>query len=144
LMVLQKYINRRKQIIPFWMTTEQPVTLPVGQTADVVALVGDDGHFEASHIMRVSDGPFSLELTDPDRKMNYMNGAVSDMAAIGDARYPQKFSVPLLLEQGRRLRFRITNTHTAPNSIYLTLRGRRIRAPLTEIENVKKALEVSI
>lgn len=140
--VLQRYINRRKQIFPFWLTTETPIQLDANQTLEFDALIGNDGHFEGSHLLYVSNGTFDLQMYDPDKKQTYMNGGISNMAAIGSAQYPQKLAVSMILETGRRLRFKVTDTSGAPNKVFITVRGRRIRAELKEIAQVKKALEV--
>ncbi len=144
LKLINKHLERRKYVFPYWMTTDQGVvSIPTGQTVENDALVGSEGHFECTHILRAfTDGdqqaaPFEVELINPQTRQSLMNGSIhSEM--IGDAKNPQPLPAPFIVPAGQVIRFRIKNLHSDAIDVYLTLRGRKIRADFKDVEEVKK------
>jgi hypothetical protein len=146
----RRYLARRQYVYPFWLTTEETISLTGLQTADYDALAGDDGHFEATHILGLSTSSdafsnpaaFSWSIIDPDTNETLSNGVMDSEANTGDAYFPQELPVPLLVPAGRRLVFRVNNRINATNNIYLALRGRKIRAPFKEWEEIARELAI--
>ncbi len=142
--LVNKALERRKYVFPYWMTTDNgAVTVPANQSVDIDCLVGSEGHFEATHILRryrlgtPENGAFEVELINPQTRQSLMNGKIHSMM-IGDARNPQPLPAPFIVPAGQILRFRIHNLVGFDNSIYLTLRGRKIRSEFKDIAQVKR------
>jgi hypothetical protein len=148
--LVRRYLIRRKYVFPWWLTSELTISLSGLQQQDFEALIGDDGHFEATHWMAFSTSldagsnpaAFSFEIVDPDTNETVSNGAFDSEAAGGNANFPQELPVPLLIPAGRRLVFRVKNRCNSTNNIFITLRGRKIRAPLTDWATVAPQLEI--
>mgnify|MGYP001561029656 CR=1 FL=1 len=142
--LIQKYLERRKQVFPFWLTTETVPSLAVNQSAEYEMLIGEDGHFEASHIMYISGGDFEFEIFNPLTKQTMMNGKVQCSGHIGpNALNPQRLPVPWLIPSGQRLRLKVTClSGDATNRLDLVLRGRKIRAPLKNMKEAVRDLKV--
>ncbi len=140
-----KLLQRRRQIYPYWFTTDGgPLVVPANQTVQQDVTVGDDGHFEATHIMAVSssaDSQFELEFYNPDTRQALMNGRISS-GMIGDSFNPQPFPCSMVFTAGSTVRFIVKELSNVAQTIYVTLRGRRIRAPLRDLEQVKHDLAV--
>lgn len=143
---VNKALERRKYVTPYWLTTENGVvTVPANQTVTVDTLVGDEGHFESTHILRKFTGgdptaaPFQLELINPQTRQSLMNGKIHSYM-IGNAYNPQPFPAPFMIPAGQILRFRITDLSGSTNAVYLTLRGMRIRAPFDTRADVEKKM----
>ncbi len=142
--IIRKALEKRKYVFPYWMTTDQGVVnVPANQTVENDALVGSEGHFECTHIMRAFTGgsatnaPFEVELINPQTRQSLMNGRIHSYL-IGDAFNPQPFPAPFIIPAGQLLRFRITDLSGSANKVYLTLRGRKIRSDFKSIEQVEK------
>ncbi len=146
--LINKHLERRKYVTPYWLTPPPSdgalgVTVPANQTVDVEALVGDEGHFECTHIMRAftsgdaTTSPFELELINPQTRQSIMNGRIHSMF-IGDAVNPQPFPAPFIIPAGQLLRFRITDLSGSTNTVYLTLRGMKVRAPFKSRDDVDR------
>lgn len=142
--MVNRLLERRKYVTPYWLTTENGVvTVPANQTIEVDTLVGDEGHFEASHILRhftngdATASPFELELINPQTRQSLMNGRIHSYM-IGNGRNPQPFPAPFIIPAGQILRFRITDLSGSANSVYLGLRGMKIRAPFKSRMEVEK------
>jgi hypothetical protein len=120
------------------------VSVPANQTVEIEALVGDEGHFECTHILRYfgadhdqSTSPFELELVNPQTRQSIMNGRIHSMF-IGDAQNPQPFPAPFIIPAGQLLRFKLTDLSGSTNTVYLTLRGMKIRAPFKSRDDVDR------
>jgi len=142
--IVNKHLERRKYVTPYWLTTEGgAVTIPANQTVEVDTLIGDEGHFECSHILKkfvegdINTAPFELELINPQTRQSLMNGRIHS-SMIGNAQNPQPFPAPFLIPAGQILRFRITNLQADVNTVFLTLRGQRIRAPFKSRNEVER------
>ena len=149
--LLNKLTNRRTYIFPFWLTTDQQtpsssappgVIIPANGTIEVDTDIGDDGHFEATHLMGVSTGSYNINILNPQTKMSFTNGQIASGAGVGTAQNPQKLAVPWLIPASSRIRFQFTDTSGSSNTVYICLRGLRIRAPLTTIDQVKQSLGI--
>lgn len=138
---VNKYLERRKYIYPFWLTSETPVVCAANQTVEVDALIGDDGHFEATDILKVATSDqFEVEMFNPLTKQTYMNGPIQGSGAIGNAQNPQPLPVPIIIPAGQRLRFKFKDLSGSQNRIAICLRGRKLRSKLVEWNDVKAAL----
>ncbi len=141
---INKLLERRKYVTPYWMTTDQGVVIvPANQTVDIDTPVGSEGHFECTHILRSfnsgnqTTSPFELEIINPQTRQSLMNGKIHSYM-IGDALNPQPFPAPFIVPAGQTIRFRIKDLSGAKNTIYLTLRGMKIRAPFKSRAEVEK------
>lgn len=142
--LINQWLERRKFVTPYWLTTPNgPVTVQGNQSVEVETSVGDEGHFESTHILRAFTGgsstssPFEVTITNPQTRQAIMNGAIHSYM-IGDAYNPQPFPCSLVTPAGQLLRFRITNLGTSAITIYLTFRGRKWRCPIVDIDSMKK------
>ncbi len=142
--MINRGLERRKYVTPYWLTTEGgAVTVPANQTVEVDTLVGDEGHFECTHILRkftaatASTGPFELEIINPQTRQSFMNGRIHSQM-IGNAFNPQPFPAPFIAPAGQLIRFRITDLSNSENIVYLTLRGMKIRAPFKSRMEVER------
>jgi hypothetical protein len=156
--LINKHLERRKYVTPYWIVPPPSeiqgladvgsVQVPANQTVEVDALVGDEGHFECSHILRAYTGgdrtlaPFELELINPQTRQSIMNGRIHSQF-IGDAYNPQPFPAPFIVPAGQLLRFKITDLSGSINSVYLTLRGMKIRAPFKSRAEVDKEFGIA-
>ncbi len=142
--MINKGLERRKYVTPYWLTTDGGVVaVPANQTVEVDTLVGSEGHFEATHIMRaiygndLTTGAFELELINPQTRQSLMNGKIHSYM-IGDAQNPQPFPCPFIVPAGQLLRFKITDLSGSANNVYITLRGMKIRAEFKSRAEVEK------
>ncbi len=140
------WLERRKFIFPFWLTTDGGgVIIPqAGQYQDFTMSIGADGHFEASHILAVMDAAtspdYTIELINPQTRQSLSNGKIHAQM-LGDSQYPQPFPAKLLIPAGQYITVRIVaGANSAGKTIYLTLRGRKIRAPITDATTAKSKL----
>jgi hypothetical protein len=140
---LQKWKNRSRYIWPYFLTTDMPATLAANQTANFLAKIGGDGHFEAFCIMAVSLGTFDYEVINPRTGQTLMNGRVSNNAGLGSANFPTYFPADWLIQQEDSLRFTFQDTSGNPNQVWIAIYGRRISAPLKDVPDVKCALKVA-
>ena len=140
--LVNKHLERRKYVQPFWLTTENGgVSVPANQMVEADALIGDDGHFEASHILAVSDGAFEVEFFNPQTRQTMSNGTIHS-AMIGDAFNPQPFSAAWVIPSGQTIRFRIRDLSGANNKVWITLRGRKLRGQFKTVSQVAKELGI--
>ncbi len=145
LRIINKHLERRKYVFPYWMTTEGGVVnVPANQTVENDALVGSEGHLECTHITRAypssgdqTTAPFELELVNPQTRQSLMNGKIHSYM-IGDASNPQPLPVPFRIPAGQLLRFIIKDLSGSTNPVYITLRARKIRAEFKDIDQVKR------
>ncbi|NDQ57332.1 MAG: hypothetical protein GZ088_09705 [Acidipila sp.] len=146
LKLLSQWMNRRKSVTPFWLTTDNvpqdgltppgSVTIPAGAGTgkfQTTAKIGDDGHFEAYGWCAVSTGKFALDLVETKTKQTLMNGQVSNVNSVGSSFLPTLFPSPYLIPAGYRLRWNFLNLTAAPNLVFFTLFGRKIYAPISQV-----------
>lgn len=143
--LLAQWMNRRKSVTPFWLTTDnQPVdgtppgsvTIPAGAGTgkfQTTSKIGDDGHFEAFGLCAVSTGSFALDLVETKTKQTLMNGQISSINSIGNSFLPTLFPAPYLIPAGYRLRWNFTNLQAGSNLVFVTLFGRKIYAPISQV-----------
>lgn len=144
--LVAKYLERRKYIYPFWLTPEvdSGVVIPANGTVQVDALIGDDGHFEATHWMSAETSPlWEVEIFNPDTKQALSNGPIQKAAIIGNAQNPQALPTTYLVPAGERIRFKFKDLSGSENRVFFTFRGLKIRAPMRSIEEVKKQTQVN-
>ena len=149
ILLINKYLERRKYVFPYWMTTEGgAVTVPANQTVSVDSIVGDEGHFEATHLLRAfyqgssTAKPFEISITNPQTRQAYMNGTIHSYM-IGDAFNPQPLPAKMMLPAGQIVRFTIKDLSGSENKVYLTLRGLKIRAEFKSIDEVNQELGIN-
>jgi len=131
--LILKWLERRKYVQPYWLTTEQPIVLGAGGTGEFFLKIGDDGHFEGFSIAVVSDGDFEWELSEPKTQQTIMNGSATLTNSLGNANFPTLLPTAYLVPSGYRLRLRITDLSGAPNTIFFTINGRKLYVPMADI-----------
>lgn len=139
--LIAKYLERRKYITPFYLTPESDngVLIPANSTVQIDALIGDDGHFEATHWMSVeTSARYEVEIFNPDTKQALSNGPIHKGAMIGTAQNPQELPTTYLVPAGGRIRFKFKDLSGSENRVFFTMRGLKIRAPLRDVDIVKK------
>jgi len=140
--LLRKWMNRRKYVTPFWLTTDEAVSLGANAAADFTAKIGDDGPFEAFGHCVVATGAFSAEITETKTKQTLMNGVITDINGMGNSQFPTIYPTPYLIPAGYRLRMRFTNLTAATNTIDWTFFGRKIYAPMTNVSEILRETAV--
>lgn len=139
-----KWEERRKYVWPFWFTTEiSPVVLTALQTnANFDVRIGE--HFEAFSMSFVSTGEFQLAITEVRSGKTLCNGQFDSAGAMDSATFPWIFDRPYMIPKGSRLRFTFTDVSGAPNSIFVTIAGRKIvNVPFKDIPSVLKDTDVN-
>ncbi len=136
--IVRKWMNRRRSVHPYWMTTPGPVALAGGATARVTMRPGEGSQFEAFTLSSISTGNYLLEIKEVRTGQTLMNGQVTRNNAVGNNLLPTILPSKWLIPGGHYLSLRFTDLSAAPNSIYLTIGGRKIYAP---IKDAKEALE---
>lgn len=124
--LIQRWLKRRKSITPYWLTTDTPVDLTAGQTAEFSAKVGDDGSVELFTLAAVATGNFQLQVSEVKTKQLLMNAFITQQNGIGTANFPTLLPVAYMLPAGYRLRIVIHDVSGAPNSVFLTFGGRKV------------------
>lgn len=138
---VNKLLERRNYVQPFWLTTDIGVVcIPAGnQLVEQDATIGDDAHFEGKDIMAVSDGAFEVEIINPITRQTLSNGYIhSEM--LGTAQNPQPLPAGWIVPAGEVVRFRIRDLSGLPNNVYITIRGRKIKAQFKQIAEITKEL----
>jgi len=136
--LLRKWMQRRKYITPFFLTTDvAPAVLAANGVVDFFMKVGDDGHFETFGHTHVSTGAFSFEISEVKTKQTLSNGEPTDVNGSGDARFPTIYPTSYLIPAGYRLRLRLRDLSGAPNTIFWCNFGRKIYAPIGQTEEVE-------
>lgn len=137
--LLTKLLTRRNYIFPFWLTTPVRAVIAANGIFEVDVDIGDDGHFEATHLIgTATSNSYTLNILDPDTKRSISNGQLNAAASVGTGLNPQRLAVPWLFPAGKRLRFQFTDLSGSTNTVDICLRGQRIRAPLKNLDEVKR------
>jgi hypothetical protein len=134
--LIGKWMERRKYVTPFWLTTETPIDLAPNATGEFYLKIGDDGHFEGFTLARVSTGDFSWELSEPKTQQTIMNGTCTVANGLGDANFPTILPSAYLVPAGYRLRLQVTDLSGTNNEIFFTIAGRKIYAPFKQVGEV--------
>ena len=137
--LINQKLERRKYLYPFWLTTDGGVVnVPANGTVEADMSIGDDGAFEATHILTAWPSNssanfqgFTLQIYDPQNRQLFSNGPISSQM-LGNAQNPQPLPAPLLVPAGQVLRCSITDTSgtSGGNNVYITLRGYKCRAKI--------------
>jgi hypothetical protein len=65
-----------------------------------------------------------------------MNGALLSTSFVGNALLPTLFPVPYLIPAGSKLQINLLDTSGSTNTVWLTIQGRKIWAPLKHVDQV--------
>lgn len=145
--LLSKWMNRRKYVWPFWLTTEAPgqlnggIQIPagVGSVFETTVKIGDANHFESFGHAAVSDqgnNTFALEVREVKTNQSLMNGQISQANGIGNSSLPTVYPTSYLMPAGYRMRLRFTNLVAGVNNVWFTWFGRMINAPISQVQEV--------
>lgn len=134
--VINRWLERRKYVNPYWLTTETPVNLLANATTDFFMKVGDDGHFQAFTMSAVSTGNFGWQLSEAKTNQTICNGQVTQANSLGTANFPTLLPTEYTIPAGYRLRLQLTDLSGAPNAIFITIAGRKVYAPFKDIKEV--------
>ena len=141
--VVNALLERKKFVSPFWLTPDNVtlISLAGNASANYISQNGR-GHFQASSIVAISSGNFSLELLETKTNRTIMNGAISQTNGIGNANYPHEFKTPFTIPRGFDTRWKITNLTGSTNNIYVALAGKMYECPLRHIPQVERDLMI--
>lgn len=132
--IIKKWNMRRSQVWPFWLTTDQQITLSANQEASFEMMPGQDAHFVACQLAAVSTGNFQYRLLEVKTQQSLSNGAATFTNSLGDARLPRIFSKPYVVPAGYRMRLLVRDLSGASNTIWFTIAGKKVFAPLARVE----------
>jgi len=140
---IRKLMNRRLSVHPYWLTTENgPVQLGASATGLFVIRPGEGSQFEAFTFNCVSTGNFEFEIKEVKSGQTMMNGLITRNNSAGDYQYPTILPCKYLIPGGNFLSLRITDLSGAPNTIWLTIAGRKIYAPIKAVNEAKREVNV--
>lgn len=139
--LIGKFRVRKRYVTPFWVSPDDQennsITLAAsGTNLDFFHYHGDDSVLELFGMTSVSTGAYALEVSLPEKRQVISNGKVTNTNAVGSANFPLVFPTSLIIHPGYRLRFRFDNLTGAPNTVFLTLFGRKIYAPPSKVQQV--------
>jgi hypothetical protein len=133
---VRKWMNRSRYIHPYWVTTDTPVVLGANANTTVTIRPGESSQFEAFTMACISTGNFGLEMKEVKTGTSIMNGQITQTNALGNALLPTLLPCKYLIPGGHYFSLRIEDLSGAPNTIYLTIAGRKIYAPIKEVREV--------
>jgi hypothetical protein len=134
--LVRKWMNRRRFIYPYWVTTEQPVELAANGNAQAIIRPGEQSQFEAFTVSVVATGNFGLEIREAKTGTSLINGQITQTNALGTAQLPTILPCKYLLPGGHYFTLRFEDLSGAPNSVYITIAGRKIDAPIKSVQEV--------
>jgi hypothetical protein len=130
--VIKRWNNRRPQVWPFWLTTDQDATVAAGETRSFEMLPGQDAHFVACSLRAVSVGVnFEYELMEVKTGQVLSNGFVRQDGSIGDARFPMDLPVNYVIPAGYRLRLNVRSS--TGGTLFFVIAGKKVYAPLVDV-----------
>lgn len=135
---VRKWMNRSRYVHPYWVTTDVPITLLANGIGNFIIRPGESSQFEAFTMAVISTGNFGLEMKEVKTGTSLINGQITQTNALGNALLPTILPCKYLVPGGNYFSIRVEDLSGAPNTIYLTISGRKIYAP---IKNVKEVLE---
>jgi hypothetical protein len=144
--LVRRWLNRRQYVVPYWLTTDDDdVHLAGNGTTTAWCKNGDEAHLELFGITAVSlaGTGFGLDVTEAETGNTLANGQFTDANAVGTGTLPYLFPVPYLLPAGYRLKVIVTDLGGRENIVKLAFFGRRIYAPLRQVQQVLKDTVVS-
>jgi hypothetical protein len=140
---IKKWRERSRNCYPFWLTTNNPI-VHVGNDVVQSEVKIADVQFEAFTLSCVSTGNFELEIKEVVTGQTLMNGKITKTNSLGDSVLPTILPFSYVLPRGAILRFTTTDLSGVGNTIYLTLAGRKINAPLKDFNVVLSTKETDI
>lgn len=123
---VEKRGARARFSTPFFLTTQDDIVLAAGATAPAFMQVTPEAHFEWFKLTAVSTGPFTFQIQDARNRRSISDGPIHVGAGAGQAPLPMVLPEPILYQANTRLRIDVTDLSAAPNTIFLTLCGRRV------------------
>ena len=140
---IRKFMNRRLSVHPYWLTTEGgPIVLGANATQLVTIRPGEGSQFEAFTISCVSTGNFEVEVKEVKSGQTLMNGLITRDNSIGNYQFPTILPCKYLVPGGNYLSLRFTDLSAAPNTIWFTIAGRKIYAPIKSVDEVTREQNV--
>jgi len=140
--IVKRWEVRNRYVIPYWITPDTDVELTADTASEFFFKNSDDSCIEIFGATAVSDGAFSMEISETRTRTLLQNGVVTNTNAIGNANFPAIWPTTYLLYPGYRLRFKLTDLSSSGNTVYLTLFGRKIYAKPDKVLQVLKDTEV--
>ena len=117
----------------YWIPGTPPdgtavASLLAGGSAMLDFVIDDQGHFDWKTLVGVSTGPYVLQFFDVGKNKELQNRPVHSSLIVGSAQRPFVLPEPYFFNVGdsqRNLRCKITDISGAPNTVRLSLHGRR-------------------
>ena len=124
---MEEIFRGRPRTVPFFWTTDEIVSLAASQgETDFQIRMGDDGWSELHKLSAVSTGLFNVSLEEQDSGQALMLQAIESDLVFGTGELPFILAESSLYEPNMRLTAELTETSGSPNTIWLTLAGRKI------------------
>lgn len=133
---VRKWMNRRRYIYPYWLTVPDGIQLAANAKTTVILRPGEATQFEAFTMAVVSTGNFGCELKEVKTGQTLMNGQVTRDNSLGNALLPMILPCKYLVPGGHFFSLRVEDLSGAPNTIWLTIAGRKIAAPIRDVREV--------
>jgi hypothetical protein len=123
---MAKIYRSKPRVQPFFYTTDQYVNLLGGASGSFVSRLGDDGWHEISKLMAVFTGAFSVRISEKTTGKRYMENLLPSPLVFGTAEFPFITWEDSLFEPNMRLVYELLDTSGSPNTIWLTMAGRKL------------------
>jgi hypothetical protein len=131
---LGKWRNRYRSAYPFWLTTDGPIVHVAPNSTVQSQIKIADCCMELFTVAVVATGNFQLEIKEVVTGQLLMNGTITQNNTLGNATLPTVFPFSYVLPPGAILRLTTTDLSGAPNTIFVTMQGRKLFAPLKAID----------
>lgn len=135
--IVDRWTERRKYVHPFWMTTDQILTVGVSASATQDIKVSEDGHFEIFTMNVYATNAVSIEISEVKTQQTLSNGKIHSFF-MGTGTFPCALPTTYIVPAGSRLRVTATDLSGSGATVYLTLGGRKIYAPFKDVKAVLK------
>ncbi len=122
---------------PYFLTTDQYVSLSALGSASYQIRMGDDAYTEWSKGMAVSTGAFTVRIVETSTGKRLMELPVLNSLVFGSGQLPMLNWEHMLFEPNYRLTLELTDTSNGTNTIWITLGCRKIKLDPREVELIR-------
>ena len=126
-------LGRKHRINNYFMVPKEVnqfgVPAALGPLARTTCTFTADHGYDTSlmKLMASSTGPFAFNLREKDTNRTLSNRTIHSDNGWGTAQFPFRFADTWLIERDKQLLCEVTDISGAPNTIFLTMAGRRLK-----------------
>ncbi len=131
---MEEIFRESARTFPYFLTTDQYVSLTALGSANYQIRMGDDSYTEWSKGMMVSTGAFTVRIVETTTGKRLMERPVLNTLAFGTGQLPMLNWERMLFEPNYRLTMELTDTSNGTNVIWITLGCRKIKVDPRELE----------